>query len=154
MTVVSMHTDTLTETRFSSTNGVSTWCLMVAIISLKSMAEMTPFFPLSFWANAWRACSNCSSYKHDTTRLNVSVSRKKDQSENVGKQCVSSAHLQELSELQVAEAFLAVVAEVQTDELTVPVKGNVVVHCGLAEDVPCVICGTNVYTKKQYFNVM
>lgn len=59
----------LTETRFSSTKGVSMWCLMVDMMSLKSMAEMTPFFSLSFWANACRACSSCSSWaiKHDTT---------------------------------------------------------------------------------------
>lgn len=51
----------LTETRFSSTNGVSMWCLMVAMMSLKSKAAMVPLLFLSFCANAWRACSNCSS---------------------------------------------------------------------------------------------
>lgn len=50
------------------------------------------------------------------------------------------AYLQELGELQVAEAFLAVVAEVQADELAVPVEGDVVVHRGLAEDVPYILC--------------
>ena len=53
----------LTDTRFSSTKGVSMWCRMVAMMSLKSMAEMTPLLPMSFWANAWRACSSCSSCK-------------------------------------------------------------------------------------------
>lgn len=33
--------------------------------------------------------------------------------------------------------------KVQPDELTVPVEGNVVVHCGLAEDVAHILCGTN-----------
>lgn len=56
-----------TETRFSSTNGVSMWCLMVDMMSLKSMAEMTPFFSLSFWANAWRACSSCNSWAINVT---------------------------------------------------------------------------------------
>lgn len=45
------------------------------------------------------------------------------------------AYLQELSELCVAEVLVSLVAEVQPDELTVPVEGNVMVNCGLAEDV-------------------
>lgn len=49
-------------------------------------------------------------------------------------------YLQELCKLEVAEVFLAVVSKVQTDKLTVPVKGNVVVHSGLAEDVPHILC--------------
>lgn len=51
----------LTETRFSSTNGVSMWCLMVAMMSLKSRAVMVPLLLLSFCTKAWRACSDCSS---------------------------------------------------------------------------------------------
>lgn len=62
----------VTETRFSSTNGVSMWCLMVAMMSLKSMAEMAPLLPLSFWAKAWRACSSCSSYT-TTAQTHASV---------------------------------------------------------------------------------
>lgn len=54
-----------------------------------------------------------------------------------------SSYLQELSELKVAKLFLAVVPEVQTDELTVPVEGNVVVYCGLAEDITCILWSTN-----------
>lgn len=79
----------LTETRFSSTNGVSMWCLIVAIMSLKSRAEMTPFFPLSFWANAWRACSSCNSWdtQHDT-RSKISGWRTTHQSD--GAACDSS----------------------------------------------------------------
>lgn len=50
------------------------------------------------------------------------------------------AYLQELGELQVAELLLAVVAKVETDELAVPVEGNVVVHCGLAKDVSHILC--------------
>ena len=57
--------------------------------------------------------------------------------------CVTQSYLQELGELQVAEAFLAVVAEVQADELTVPVEGNVVVHRGLAEDISHILCMFN-----------
>lgn len=53
------------------------------------------------------------------------------------------AYLQELGELQIVEVFLVVVAKVQADELTVPVEGNMVVHCGLAEDVPHILCSTN-----------
>lgn len=45
--------------------------------------------------------------------------------------------------------FLVVVPKVQTDELTVPVEGNVVVHCGLAEDVPHILCSTNTHSKKK-----
>lgn len=51
-----------------------------------------------------------------------------------------TAYLQELGELEVAEVFLIVVPKVQTDELTVPVKGNVVVHRSLAENVPHILC--------------
>lgn len=59
-----------------------------------------------------------------------------------------SAYLQELSELEVAELFLTIVPKIQTDELTVPVEGNVVVHCGLAEDVLHIICSTNTHKRK------
>lgn len=62
--------------------------------------------------------------------------------------CVSSAYLQKLCELEVAEVFLAVVPKVQTDELAVPVEGNVVVHGGLAEDVPHILCSTNTHSRK------
>lgn len=44
-------------------------------------------------------------------------------------------YLQELGELCVAEVLVSFMAEVQSDELTVPVEGNVVMNCGLAEDV-------------------
>lgn len=49
-------------------------------------------------------------------------------------------YLQKLGELQVAEVLLSVTAKVEPDELTVPVEGDVVVHCGLAEDVPHILC--------------
>lgn len=62
---------------------------------------------------------------------------------------VFSSYLQELSELKVAKLFLAVVPKVQTDELTVPVEGNVVVYRGLAEDITRVLWSTN----RQGFNV-
>lgn len=54
----------------------------------------------------------------------------------------SAAYLKELGELQIVEVLLVVVAKVQTDELAVPVEGDVVVHCGLAEDVPHIVCST------------
>lgn len=49
-------------------------------------------------------------------------------------------YLQELGELQVAEAFLSVTAKMQVDELAVPVEGDVVVHSGLAEDITHILC--------------
>lgn len=49
-------------------------------------------------------------------------------------------YLQKLGELQIAEVLLSVTAKVEPDELTVPVEGDVVVHCGLAEDVPHIGC--------------
>lgn len=49
-------------------------------------------------------------------------------------------YLQELGELQVTEAFVSVIAEMQADELTVPVEGDVVVHRRLAEDITHVLC--------------
>lgn len=52
----------------------------------------------------------------------------------------SAAYLKELGELQIVEVLLVVVAKVQTDELAVPVEGDVVVHRGLAEDVPHILC--------------
>lgn len=55
---------------------------------------------------------------------------------------VTAAYLKELSELQIVEMLLIVVAKVQADELAVPVERDVVVHCGLAEDVPHVLCST------------
>lgn len=55
----------------------------------------------------------------------------------------SAAYLQELGELQVAEVLLIILPKVQTDELAVPLEGDVVVHCGLAEDVPHIFCSTN-----------
>ena len=58
-----------------------------------------------------------------------------------------SAYLQEFSEFKVTELLFAVVPEVQTDELAVPVEGNVVVHCGLAEDVSHILCSTNTHVK-------
>lgn len=147
----SVNAETLTETRFSSTKGVSMWCLMVDIMSLKSRAEMTPFFPLSFWANAWRACSNCSSWKRHCKAVCKSkysqshTVRSKKETETRWRESIKrqSTYLQELGELDVAEAFLAVVPKVQTDELAVPVERNMVVHCGLAEDVPHILCSTN-----------
>lgn len=51
-------------------------------------------------------------------------------------------YLKELGKFQVVEIFLAVMAKVQPDKFTVPVKGDVVVHCGLAEDVPHILCAT------------
>lgn len=68
----------LTETRFSSTNGVSMWCLMVAMMSLKSKAVIVPLLFLSFCANAWRACSDCSSCSN-TQRGGQAVSWQKEQ---------------------------------------------------------------------------
>ncbi len=59
--------------------------------------------------------------------------------------CVQVTYLQELGELEVAELFLVVVSKVQADKLTIPVEGNVVVHCGLAENVPHIFCSTNTY---------
>lgn len=47
--------------------------------------------------------------------------------------CAHVCYLQELGELQVAEVFGSVVAEVKADELTVPVEGDVVMHRRLAE---------------------
>ncbi|KAG7258125.1 hypothetical protein CRUP_012279 [Coryphaenoides rupestris] len=44
----------LTETRFSSTNEVSMWCLMVDMTSLKSSAVMEPVLFLSLCAKTWR----------------------------------------------------------------------------------------------------
>lgn len=38
--------------------------------------------------------------------------------------------------------FLVVLAEVQTDELAVPFEGDVVMHCGLTEDVSRIFCST------------
>lgn len=52
----------------------------------------------------------------------------------------SAAYLKELGELQIVEVLLVVVAKVQADELAVPVEGDVVVHGGLAEDVPHILC--------------
>lgn len=49
-------------------------------------------------------------------------------------------YLQELGELQVTEAFVSVIAEMQADELTVPVEGDVVVNRRLAEDITHVLC--------------
>lgn len=49
-------------------------------------------------------------------------------------------YLQELGELQVAEAFVSVIAEMQADELAVPVEGDVVVHGRLAEDITHILC--------------
>lgn len=54
----------------------------------------------------------------------------------------SAAYLEELGELQIVEVLLIVVAKVQTDELAVPVEGDVVVHCSLAKDVPHILCST------------
>lgn len=54
-----------------------------------------------------------------------------------------AAYLQELGELQVAEVLLVVLPKVQTDELAVPFEGDVVMHCGLAEDVTRIFCSTN-----------
>lgn len=39
--------------------------------------------------------------------------------------------------------FLIVLPEVQTDELAVPLEGDVVMHRGLAEDVAHIFCRTN-----------
>lgn len=76
----------------------------------------------------------------------VSVSEKEEERKSEKKDVyVYSAYLQELGELEVVEAFLAVVAKVQTDELAVPVEGNVVVHCGLAENVTHILCSTNTH---------
>lgn len=49
-------------------------------------------------------------------------------------------YLQELGELQVAEAFGTIMTEMQADELTVPVKGDVVVDRCLAENVTHIFC--------------
>ncbi len=49
---------------------------------------------------------------------------------------------EKLGELSVAELLVPLCAEVQADELTVPVEGNVVVHRGLAKDVPHILCST------------
>ena len=49
------------------------------------------------------------------------------------------AYLQELGELQVVESFLAVMAEVQVDELTLPVERDVMVHRCLAKDVAHIV---------------
>lgn len=57
-------------------------------------------------------------------------------------QHASAAYLKELGELQIVEVLLVVMAKVQTDELAVPVEGDVVVHRGLAEDVPHILCRT------------
>lgn len=51
----------LTETKFSSTKGVSMWDRMVTMTSLKSRPEITPLLLLSLSAKACLACSNCSS---------------------------------------------------------------------------------------------
>lgn len=55
----------------------------------------------------------------------------------------NTAYLQELGELEVAEVFLIVLPKVQTNELAVPFEGDVVMHCGLAEDVSHIFCSTN-----------
>lgn len=61
-------------------------------------------------------------------------------------------YLQELGELEVAEALLAVVSKVQADELAVPVEGNVVVHSGLAEDVPHILCSANTHLNEGWLS--
>lgn len=63
----------------------------------------------------------------------------------------SAAYLKELGELKIVKVLLVVVAKVQTDELAVPVEGDVVVHCGLAEDVPHVLCSTKKRGEKKYY---
>lgn len=50
-----------------------------------------------------------------------------------------NAYLQKLGELCVAEVLVSFMAEVESDELTVPVEGNVVMNCGLAEDVAYIL---------------
>lgn len=54
-----------------------------------------------------------------------------------------AAYLQELGELEVAEVFLIILPKVQADELAVPFEGDVVMHCGLAEDVAHIFCSTD-----------
>lgn len=49
-------------------------------------------------------------------------------------------YLQKLGELCVAQVLVSLMAKVQPDELAVPVEGNVVMNCGLAEDVPHILC--------------
>lgn len=57
----------------------------------------------------------------------------------VGRVGKPNVYLQKLGKLCVTEILLSFVAEVQPDELTVPVEGNVVMHCGLAEDVTYIL---------------
>lgn len=57
------HCFLLTETKFSSTKGVSMWDRMVTIMSLKSRPEIRPLLLLSLRAKACLACSNCSSWR-------------------------------------------------------------------------------------------
>lgn len=85
-------------------------------------------------------CKNSAARKRDKLKGKTSPSDR-------GRVRVSSAYLQELGELKVVEAFLAVVSKVQTDELTVPVEGNVVVHRGLTENVPHIFYSTNTHSK-------
>lgn len=49
-------------------------------------------------------------------------------------------YLQKLGELCVAQVLLPLMAKVEPDELAVPVEGNVVMNCGLAEDVSHILC--------------
>lgn len=56
------HCFLLTETKFSSTKGVSMWDRMVTMMSLKSRPEIRPLLLLSLRAKACLACSNCSSW--------------------------------------------------------------------------------------------
>lgn len=52
--------------------------------------------------------------------------------------------------------FLIVLPEVQTDELAVPFEGDVVMHCGLTEDVSHIFCSTeensNIQGQKEGFS--
>lgn len=57
------HCFLLTETKFSSTKGVSMWDRMVTMMSLKSRPEIRPLLLLSLRAKACLACSNCSSWR-------------------------------------------------------------------------------------------
>lgn len=45
--------------------------------------------------------------------------------------------------------FLIILPKVQTDELAVPFEGDVVMHCGLAEDVTHIFCSTNENNNSQ-----
>lgn len=50
---------------------------MVAMMSLKSKAVMAPLLLLSFCANAWRACSNCSSCSNTHgVKVKISVDKR------------------------------------------------------------------------------